>query len=194
MPSSPNINSDAPATFAAYAEIAEPKLDEGATVPDADSDQYVTAAWGNFVDECIRQQNEVNRGTRFAVVPYIRAYWGQWTTGLKMYLDPVGVTEVSPSTYAKEFIAPCAGWLQRVSFLQTAGGGDTDIFLHVNGVDGTPVTVPGVLATTRYHADFGTSHSFAKGDTITVGFDPTDASGPGALQATAVFMLDLSTM
>lgn len=193
MPSSPNINSDSTATFTAYAELAT-KVDVGTTVPDGDLDTTPGANLFNFYDTLHEQANAVFRGSRYCVIPQVQGFWGSWTSGVKSYLDPIGTTETTSSTFAKELVMPCGGWLQRVTFYQSATGGNTDVYLHKNGVDSTAVTVSSVASATSYHADFGSAFAFAKGDRVTIGIDPTDASGPGNIQATAVFMLDFTTL
>lgn len=193
MPSSPNINSDSTATFAAYDELAT-KTDAGTTVSDADLATTAGANLFNFYDTLHEQTNAVFRGSRYCVVPHVQGFWGSWTNGAKSYLDPTGTTEVTTTSFSKELVMPCDGWLQRVTFYQSATGGNTNVYLHKNGADGTAVTVASVASATAYHADFGSTFTFAKGDRVTIGIDPTDASGPGNIQATAVFMLDFTTL
>jgi hypothetical protein len=68
MPSSQDIANDSAATFAAYPELVT-KIDAGATVPDADLDQWIGASYANFVDGCLEQINEVFVGSRSIAGP-----------------------------------------------------------------------------------------------------------------------------
>jgi hypothetical protein len=193
MPSSPNINSDAPATFAAYAELAT-KTDAGTTVPDNDLDTTPGASLFNFYDTLHEQTNAVFRGTRYAYAPWVRDFFGQWTDASKQYLDPHNTTENSTVSFTEQIVAPANGWIAAGFLRVNVAGGSTNVWPNVNGSDGTVQNIASATTGTTHKVTFGTSYTFTKGDLIAFAVDPTTASSPGEVIFTAVLMLDFTTM
>jgi len=193
MPSSPNINSDAPATFTAYAELAT-KTDAGTTVPDNQLDQTPGANLFNFYDTLHEQTNAVFRGTRYAVTPWVRDFFGQWTDASKQYLDPHNTTENASVTFTEQIVAPANGWIAAGFLRVNVAGGSTNVFPNINGVDGSSVNIASATTGTSHKVTFGTSYTFTKGDLIAFAVDPTTALSPGEVIFTAVLMLDFTTM
>jgi len=193
MPSSPNINSDAPATFTSYPELVT-KNDVGATVPDNQLGQKFGAALPNFYDTCFEQVNAVFRGTRYAYAPWVRDFFGQWTDASKQYLDPHNTTENASVTFTEQIVAPANGWIATGFLRVNVAGGSTNVFPNINGVDGSSVNIASATTGTSHKVTFGTSYTFTKGDLIAFAVDPTTALSPGEVIFTAVLMLDFTTM
>jgi hypothetical protein len=193
MPSSPNINSDAPATFTAYAELAT-KTDAGTTVPDNQLDTTPGANLFNFYDTLHEQTNAVFRGTRYAYAPWVRGFYGNWTDASKQYVDPYATTENASVNFTEQIVAPADGWIAACFVRVSAAGGSTNVFPNINGSDGTAVNIASATTGTTHKATFGTSYTFSKGDLIAFAVDPTTALSPGECLLTAVLMLDFTTM
>ena len=193
MPSNPNINDDAPATFQAYPEMVT-KTDAGTTVPDGDLDKTPGATLFNFYDTCFEQINQVFQGTRKAFAPVTHQFFGSWADASKQYLDARGESEAASATNVDSILIPADGWIECVFLQVTANSGSTTIRPSVNGVDGTAVTAPAVNANTSYKFTMGTAFSVAKGDLVTFSVDTTTASSPGDVNLVAVMMLDFNTL
>ena len=193
MPSSPNINSDATATFAGYIELAT-KSDVGTTVPDQDLATKLGANLLNFYDTLHEQTNEVFRGARFAYAPWVHTFYGQWTDGSKQYMDAHSTTENASATFTEQIIVPANGWIAAGFLRVEIAAGSTVITPNKNGTDQTSVTIANATTGTSHKVTFGTSYTFTKGDLIAFAVDPTVATAPEDCIFTAVLMLDFTTM